>query len=43
MKRCTTLKIQGELEELRRQNELSDYTDEELLTVNLIAFWQKPV
>ncbi len=36
-------KIQGELEELRRQNELSDYTDEELLTVNLIAFWQKPV
>ena len=35
-------KMQTELQELRRQNELSDYSDEELLTVNLIAIWKKP-
>lgn len=28
---------------LRAQGELSEYTDEELMTVNVIAIWQKPV
>jgi ubiquinone/menaquinone biosynthesis C-methylase UbiE len=35
-------KISQELAELRKQGELSDYRDEELLTINLIALWQKP-
>jgi len=35
-------KLQGELQSLRQQNELSDFTDEELLTVNFTAFWNKP-
>lgn len=35
-------KMQKVLEVLRQNNELSDYTDEELMTVNLIAVWKKP-
>lgn len=38
--RMTTL--QQELQNLRSTGELADYTDEELLTVNLIAVWKKP-
>jgi hypothetical protein len=28
---------------LRRAGELADYSDEELMTVNLICIWQKPL
>jgi SAM-dependent methyltransferase len=31
-----------ELEKIRRLGELADYSDEELLTVELIAIWRKP-
>jgi len=31
------------LAELRENNELSDYTDEELLTVDVVTVWRKPV
>jgi SAM-dependent methyltransferase len=30
------------LKNLRQQGELSDYTDQELLTLNLISVWKKP-
>jgi hypothetical protein len=29
------------LDQLRRSGELADYTDEELMTVNLVAVWKK--
>jgi SAM-dependent methyltransferase len=35
--------LEAELEAIRRAGELTDYTDEELLSVNLMAVWQKPV
>jgi len=35
-------KYKAILKDLRRQGELADYSDEELLTLNLITVWRKP-
>jgi SAM-dependent methyltransferase len=37
----TAGKLKRELADLRRQGELADYSDEELLAVNMIAIWRK--
>jgi SAM-dependent methyltransferase len=34
-------KLKGEIAALRQQGELADYTDDELLAVNVIAIWRK--
>ena len=34
--------VEAELAKLREQGELAGYTDDELLTVNLVAIWKKP-
>jgi SAM-dependent methyltransferase len=36
------LELAGPLEQLRAKGELRGFTDEELLTLNVVAMWQKP-
>ena len=38
---ATADKLKRELSELRSQGELTDFSDEELLAVNVIAIWRK--
>jgi len=43
LQQFSAYRLRPKIAELRSQNELADYTDDELLTTDYVVYWQKPL